>query len=322
MKNKIIFIIIGLTLLIIAGSIFFYVTTKNNKIILPENNNLLNKNEDNNSDNKNNKNLNPNEKISPELSNKEKIKYNNGIYTKALEEKNDILCGQITEKRQEDLCLKEVAIELAEKNICEKITDKEIKNSCNNTLLFNTAIKEKNLSLCQKINEEYKEQLCLAEIIKTNKLQESECKKLEDNSSLYCQDFFMFEQAIESNNPEDCMKLMSVNQEDECYNIVFKNFKDLNLCEKYSEPIKQKCINFVAFKIASTEKNIEKCNLINDEEIRNSCKGNIELSLDDDNDGLSNSQEIIYKTNPEISDTDGDGYSDGEEVLGGYDPLK
>ena len=124
MKNKIIFIIIGLTLLIIAGSIFFYVTTKNNKIILPENNNLLNKNEDNNSDNKNNKNLNPNEKISPELSNKEKIKYNNGIYTKALEEKNDILCGQITEKRQEDLCLKEVAIELAEKNICEKITDK------------------------------------------------------------------------------------------------------------------------------------------------------------------------------------------------------
>jgi hypothetical protein len=43
---------------------------------------------------------------------------------------------------------------------------------------------------------------------------------------------------------------------------------------------------------------------------------------DSDNDGLSDSDEIhIYGTNPFISDTDGDGRSDGEEVLAGTNPL-
>lgn len=43
---------------------------------------------------------------------------------------------------------------------------------------------------------------------------------------------------------------------------------------------------------------------------------------DTDQDGLSNDEEILYKTDPANSDTDGDGYSDGAEVKGGYDPTK
>lgn len=44
--------------------------------------------------------------------------------------------------------------------------------------------------------------------------------------------------------------------------------------------------------------------------------------LDSDQDGLSDSEEKTYGTNPLKADTDGDGYSDGVEVKGGYDPLK
>ena len=45
--------------------------------------------------------------------------------------------------------------------------------------------------------------------------------------------------------------------------------------------------------------------------------------LDFDNDGLSDYDENnVYFTNPELSDTDGDGYSDGDEVENGYDPRK
>lgn len=43
---------------------------------------------------------------------------------------------------------------------------------------------------------------------------------------------------------------------------------------------------------------------------------------DKDQDGLSDEEEKNYGTDPDKKDTDGDGYSDGAEVLGGYDPLK
>ena len=43
--------------------------------------------------------------------------------------------------------------------------------------------------------------------------------------------------------------------------------------------------------------------------------------IDTDNDGLSDYEEVnIYKTNPLSADTDGDGYLDGAEVKGGYNP--
>ena len=42
---------------------------------------------------------------------------------------------------------------------------------------------------------------------------------------------------------------------------------------------------------------------------------------DSDNDGLFDREEVrVYKTNPLLSDTDGDGYSDGVEVEGNYNP--
>lgn len=47
-----------------------------------------------------------------------------------------------------------------------------------------------------------------------------------------------------------------------------------------------------------------------------------EKNKDSDNDGLTDWQEEIYKTDPNNPDTDGDGYLDGEEILSGYDPLK
>lgn len=44
--------------------------------------------------------------------------------------------------------------------------------------------------------------------------------------------------------------------------------------------------------------------------------------LDSDQDGLSDEEEKAYGTDSQKADTDGDGYSDGAEVKGGYNPLK
>jgi hypothetical protein len=46
------------------------------------------------------------------------------------------------------------------------------------------------------------------------------------------------------------------------------------------------------------------------------------VSLDSDNDGLSDNEENLYGTDPKNPDTDGDGYSDGVEVKSGYSPIK
>ncbi len=46
------------------------------------------------------------------------------------------------------------------------------------------------------------------------------------------------------------------------------------------------------------------------------------MVLDSDSDGLSDSEEALYGTDPRNPDTDRDGYSDGVEVKSGYNPLK
>jgi hypothetical protein len=43
---------------------------------------------------------------------------------------------------------------------------------------------------------------------------------------------------------------------------------------------------------------------------------------DTDQDGLSNDEEKVYGTDPDVADTDGDSYTDGIEIESGYDPLK
>jgi lipoprotein-anchoring transpeptidase ErfK/SrfK len=46
-------------------------------------------------------------------------------------------------------------------------------------------------------------------------------------------------------------------------------------------------------------------------------------AVDSDHDGLSDDAEInIYHADPNLWDTDGDGYGDGDEVWNGYDPTK
>jgi len=54
----------------------------------------------------------------------------------------------------------------------------------------------------------------------------------------------------------------------------------------------------------------------------NNSLSNDNIFLDSDQDGLSDTEEISYGTDPKKQDTDGDGYSDGAEIKGGYDPLK
>ncbi len=45
------------------------------------------------------------------------------------------------------------------------------------------------------------------------------------------------------------------------------------------------------------------------------------VETDSDQDGLPDTLESLYGTDPRVADTDGDGYIDGREVANGYDPI-
>ncbi len=55
---------------------------------------------------------------------------------------------------------------------------------------------------------------------------------------------------------------------------------------------------------------------------QNSSSTSNNIFSDSDQDGLTDTEEKLYGTDPHKADTDGDGYTDGSEVAAGYDPLK
>ena len=73
---------------------------------------------------------------------------------------------------------------------------------------------------------------------------------------------------------------------------------------------------FVIFKIRNSSSPI-----VFDNKNTNNIYSSENYLADDDNDGLLNSEEEIWGTDPGIADTDGDGYTDYDEISDGYNPL-
>ena len=62
-------------------------------------------------------------------------------------------------------------------------------------------------------------------------------------------------------------------------------------------------------------------NILNSASLVQPLQAQYSFTMDDDADDLSNAMEMIFGSDPGISDTDGDGFVDGQEVINGYDPL-
>jgi hypothetical protein len=149
---------------------------------------------------------------------------------------------------------------------------------------------------------------------------------------------------------------LSGNPYTKCVTLISRDEKDPELCKVLSGDDRTACEDGSYILKAREDGNGELCEKIKDETTKASCESsfasstsaNVEAavaggnpaacetlvgadrencqdifsSIDEDKDGLSLGEEYFYKTSDEKADTDGDGYTDGEEIASGHDPLK
>lgn len=124
----------------------------------------------------------------------------------------------------------------------------------------------------------------------------------------------------------DACDLLEAGQErDNCYWIVAMDSSDLAFCDGIAnEEWKLECVDGIAQDQAFAKRDASYCDKIQNVARAARCKGILEeepVSADIDEDGLTNEEELDYRTDPENPDSDGDGYKDGDEVNAGYNPL-
>jgi hypothetical protein len=90
-------------------------------------------------------------------------------------------------------------------------------------------------------------------------------------------------------------------------------------CAGYGVPLEY-CDTQKAIEAAIASGNPASCDALA-EDARGIC-ADLFTSIDADKDGLSLAEEYQIGTSDQKADTDGDGYTDGEEVISGHDPLK
>ena len=76
-----------------------------------------------------------------------------------------------------------------------------------------------------------------------------------------------------------------------------------------------------SLKEANQKQDSRVCDKLSNEGQNMICKEELLLVDDPDFDDLDSGQEALYGTDPYKADTDGDGYSDSQEISSGYNPL-
>jgi hypothetical protein len=105
-----------------------------------------------------------------------------------------------------------------------------------------------------------------------------------------------------------------------CIKGIFIVYKKQEECSVIiSQEVRQVCEGTFYYDVAFLSRTAELCKKITNEKLYQYCLDVI--SPDTDKDGLSDTEEAKYGTNPKNPDTDSDGFKDGDEVKNGYNPL-
>jgi len=213
--------------------------------------------------------------------------------------------------------------------------------------LIKNALKTKNDIYCKRLKEGNYDQ-CVYSVAVYHKDSDF-CQKINDpNLKKECLENLEFEKIITGSDVNECFNLEVDKFRKQCLKDFFvKYYNDIDKCKKFTDDTREFCESVVYRNIAISKHNEEMCYKITDNNIKDNCLSELKkikppldndgdglsdseelsygtdpFSKDTDNDGLSDKEELkTYHTNPRNKDTDGDGYSDGDEVKNGFNPL-
>jgi hypothetical protein len=220
---------------------------------------------------------------------------------------------------------------------CGSMEDPE---GCRNNLLVNEATTRKAAFVCEVL--EGQEKYNCIELVAYENLEPNDCEAIDNSEiSVDCKNKVTKAVMIEANDYIGCSEIKDLEIMGECQNYIqvqiikdgtcIENSLDESLCDV--EAGIQKAINAhdPSYCYELEESLLEGCldrvgptdlDLDNLELALENILGTSDLDTDSDNDQLGDWDEVnTYNTDPTNPDTDGDGYSDGTEVAGGYNPL-
>ncbi|KKU31779.1 MAG: Polymorphic outer membrane protein [Candidatus Uhrbacteria bacterium GW2011_GWE2_46_68] len=184
-----------------------------------------------------------------------------------------------------DQCLWSVARKRLDPEFCEGIAEATSNSMCWDEMHQRLATKNKDTVYCEQMRDEQKVIACERAI--TEKLITTEnCE--EYHTQEICGDRLTTETAVAARNPDVCAVITHALRLEGCLEAVGIGDRDMDGVDEEIERV----------------------------------RGTSDVDKDTDDDGLGDFEEIFdYKTDPLNTDSDEDGYTDGQEVAGGYNPL-
>jgi len=187
------------------------------------------------------------------------------------------------------------------------------------------AIANNNPDICEEYVVQEKKDLCYEAIaVKRQDKKLCEEKIISDEIKNICIDGVYFRQILSSGkySVAACADLSIASNKEQCVKEIMREEKSDFYCSKAPAEYRSLCRDVVYFNNTTAKKEFD-CSNINDDYYNTFCKKikeNDFLYKDSDLDGLTDRKERLYGLDPFNPDTDGDGFSDGDEFSKGYNP--
>lgn len=194
--------------------------------------------------------------------------------------------------------------------------DAENQEVCKQNALQQTAMQTGDLEFCQGLAGEIYDE-CIWGIADKQNDPAMCVHLLEASKQQLCADGLHLRVALLSADSSECDKIVNEQTRNGCVETLRGPLTVTNCEERGGDADQCKMLSVSAQ--ASTKQDRRLCDALTGDLIF-SCYDLVAID-DPDFDGLSTDEEInTYNSNPDVSDTDGDGYNDGDEVTDGYNP--